>query len=452
MRCAAASRVLASAGMTLLRSRRPLSVLMLTAGLSITLVPAGSLTPAAAATSAPYTAPLRTAVLALSISEENNAGYDRDAQFGDWVDADGDCQNTRQEVLIAESLSPVTLAGSGCTVLAGLWRSVYDDQTYTSTGSIQIDHLVPVAEAWGSGAQTWTQARRVAFYNDLGNPDSLNVIASDLNAAKSARGPEQWLPPANVCTYLASWTGTKIRWQLAADPVEQAALLRLADDCPATTVTVQTADDTDSTAASSASPAASPAASPSASAPASATPPPTVRPSPAAARPQVRLSIRPERTLAGSSAVVSLRGVPGERLGLWAYTLPSQTYRLVRAGTANSQGLVSWTIRPAADTRLYGTAAGGARRSVSAVLPVTRPAAAAARAARPAPDPGIASAPTAPPVSRPLSPGNSVNCDDFASYSDAKRYFDRYYPYYGDVAELDRNGDRIPCDALPGAP
>lgn len=89
--------------------------------------------------------------------------------------------------------------------------------------------------------------------------------------------------------------------------------------------------------------------------------------------PQVRISVRPARIARGQTAAVSLRGVPGERLGLWAYTSPSQTYRLVRTGTAGATGLVTWSVRPGADTRLYGTAAGGARRSASVVLQVRRP-------------------------------------------------------------------------------
>ena len=87
-------------------------------------------------------------------------GYDRDVQFGGWIDADGDCRSTRQEVLIAESQTALTFSSGNRTVSTSQWLSFYDDQTYTSAADVEIDHLVPVDEAWGSGARAWTQERR----------------------------------------------------------------------------------------------------------------------------------------------------------------------------------------------------------------------------------------------------------------------------------------------------
>ena len=53
----------------------------------------------------------------------------------------------------------------------------------------------------------------------------------------------------------------------------------------------------------------------------------------------------------------------------------------------------------------------------------------------------------------PGNPGDTKNCGDFATFTEAKAWFDTYYPYYGDVARLDGNdGDLIPCESLPGAP
>ena len=192
----------------------------------------------AADASTVYSQPLRTAVRQLPVAAEANAGYDRTRYFGRWTDADRDCQYSRHEVLIRESAVPPRYSSRRCTVTAGRWRPFYDGRTYTLPTQLEIDHLVPVAEAWGSGARRWTQARRVAFYNDLGVPYALNAMPTDLNRAKRASGPEAWMPPANRCRYVEVWTAVKHRWRLSVDPVERAALIRYADSCPNRTVRV----------------------------------------------------------------------------------------------------------------------------------------------------------------------------------------------------------------------
>ncbi len=59
---------------------------------------------------------------------------------------------------------------------------------------------------------------------------------------------------------------------------------------------------------------------------------------------------------------------------------------------------------------------------------------------------------TPPPVGAPPNPGDTKNCGDFATYAEAKAWFDTYFPYYGDVAKLDNNSDGRPCESLPGGP
>ena len=175
----------------------------------------------------------------LPVAAENNAGYDRYAQFGNWKDANGDCQNTRAEVLISETkVTPTYTTTRKCTVAKGKWVTSWDLVTHTSASTVQIDHMVPVHEAWGSGARYWTQAKRVAFYNDLGDRRTLNAQTSALNSAKQARGPEQWLPPKNQCQYIADWTAVKIRWGLKVDATEKAFLVKKAASCSNTTLTV----------------------------------------------------------------------------------------------------------------------------------------------------------------------------------------------------------------------
>ncbi|MFJ6026499.1 HNH endonuclease family protein [Pseudarthrobacter sp. NPDC092424] len=209
----------------------------LVAFLASGLLAAGFSAPAEAATT--YTTSLRAAVRALPVAAENNAGYDRDRYFGQWIDQNRDCQNTRAEVLIAESkVAPRYTTTRKCTVASGRWITTFDNRAHTSATTVQIDHMVPVHEAWGSGARAWTQARRVAFYNDLGYAGSLNAQTSSLNSSKQASGPERWMPPANRCLYIAQWTTVKARWGLKVDTAERAALIKYADSCPQVQLTI----------------------------------------------------------------------------------------------------------------------------------------------------------------------------------------------------------------------
>ena len=153
-------------------------------------------------------------------------GYNRD-NFKLWTDANGDGCNTRAEVLKAESSTPTSSkVGSKCTIVLGSWLSSYDNVQYTDGTKLDIDHSVPLSEAWQSGANTWTAAQREAYANDLGYPGSLIAVSATTNRAKGDQDPSTWMPPyAGVrCTYVANWIAVKWRWQLAVDQAEKNAL------------------------------------------------------------------------------------------------------------------------------------------------------------------------------------------------------------------------------------
>ena len=204
-------------------------------GTLVLLVPA----PAQAAT---FSGTLAQAVAAVPTAAEANTGYDR-TLFKHWVDANGDCQNARQEVLIseAEAGTPITYTTSGkCTVSTGRWFSYYDRVSWTLASDVDIDHMVPLAEAWGSGASGWTAARREAYANDLGDYRTLVGVTDNVNQSKSDQDPATWLPTYDKCRYVAEWVAVKIRWGLTADSAEKSVLNSYASSC-STTVTVTTA-------------------------------------------------------------------------------------------------------------------------------------------------------------------------------------------------------------------
>lgn len=93
--------------------------------------------------------------------------------------------------------------------------------------------MVPLAEAWDSGASQWTSARREAYANDLGAERSLVAVMARTNRSKADQDPSTWLPPLAEarCTYAADWVATKLRWGLTVDMPEADALTELAVDC-----------------------------------------------------------------------------------------------------------------------------------------------------------------------------------------------------------------------------
>ena len=127
--------------------RRLMTTLVLTLVTSGTAValPAVTGAPAEAATQQ-YSAPLCVAIGDLVGATESRTGYSR-TLFKHWTDADGDGCSTRNEVLISEADDPVTV-GAGCSLTGGRWFSYYDRVSWTDTGRIDIDHMVPLAEAW----------------------------------------------------------------------------------------------------------------------------------------------------------------------------------------------------------------------------------------------------------------------------------------------------------------
>jgi len=173
----------------------------------------------------------------LTVTPESSTGYDREL-FPHWDYLGDDC-DVRDAVLIAEARrGPVT--GDACPVGAGRWFSAFDGVTVRDPSELDVDHLVPLAEAWGSGARTWSTSVREEYANDLGYAKSLIAVTASSNRSKGDQDPAEWLPPRTAyrCTYVASWIGVKYRWRLTIDAREEAALRVLATNCGNPTIVV----------------------------------------------------------------------------------------------------------------------------------------------------------------------------------------------------------------------
>ena len=208
--------------------RRTLFALSFAASLLVATPPA--------AHAASYSAPLMTAISDLTVATENRTGYSRDL-FPHWIDADGDGCHTRNEVLIGEADDPVTV-GSGCSLSGGRWFSYYDRVSWTNPSDVDIDHMVPLAEAWDSGARSWTTSVRQSFANDLGDSRTLVGVTDNVNQEKGDQDPREWMPTYDKCRYLREWVAVKHRWRLTVDSGEKSALSSLASGCTNTTITV----------------------------------------------------------------------------------------------------------------------------------------------------------------------------------------------------------------------
>jgi hypothetical protein len=185
---------------------------------------------------------LRAAIRHLPVAPRSHAGaYNRSKAFGDWISQGGGC-DTRAVVLKTESLRPTT-QNRYCTIKTGRWYSFYNARYYSNAygGVVQIDHVVPVENAWISGAWRWTHGTRVRYYNDLGDSRTLVGVDRSDNEAKGDRDPAHWMPSHGKCRYLRYWVAVKTRWQLTVSSREKANLLSIASGCTNPAMTLKPA-------------------------------------------------------------------------------------------------------------------------------------------------------------------------------------------------------------------
>ena len=190
-------------------------------------------TPTAKVPSTPVATPTTTLVITVAEIPAGIPGYDRN-DWKHWTDEDADCQDARQEVLIAESLEPVTYEDDRqCRVATGRWWAPYLGHHLGNPGHIDVDHHVPLKNAHLSGGWAWDAERKEAYANYLEDPDHLVAISSRHNRSKGARGPEEWAPPDNSlwCQYSLDWAEIKQGWGLTMTPVESEIVMDMLGTC-----------------------------------------------------------------------------------------------------------------------------------------------------------------------------------------------------------------------------
>jgi hypothetical protein len=165
------------------------------------------------------------------------AGYSREefphwaseaARYG-WNEPDGSC-NVRDAALIRDG-EGVEIDGD-CSITAGSWLDPYTGRTLTDSSGVDIDHVVPLANAWrsGAGSAAWSNADREVYAND---PEVLLSADAGTNRAKGDKGPEAWKPPNQGywCEYARRWIWIKSDWRLTVNPAEKSSLRQMLGTC-----------------------------------------------------------------------------------------------------------------------------------------------------------------------------------------------------------------------------
>ena len=324
--------------------------------------------------------------------------YDR-GHWSHWRDADGDCQTTRHEVLFAESAPPVQFATlEKCRVTSGRWNAPYTGRTVTAAAELDIDHMVPLANAHRSGGWDWSRERKSEYANFLGYDNHLIAVSRAANRAKGADGPETWRPPLESywCDYALDWIAIKNAWELSVTEAEYAALQEMLATCPAAVLLHRVdAAAPESAGATPAAPTPTPAATP------------------------------PSRAITGGALTIP--------------ALPS-------------------SFKPGANPAPAPTPT-PAPVPTPTPAPTPTPTPAPTSVPIPTPTPAPVPAPTPTPTLTPeFSESTSVageanrNCADFARWWDAQNFYHAAGGPNIDPHRLDHNGDGIACQYLPGAP
>ena len=159
--------------------------------------------------------------------------YDR-GEWRHWIDEDRDCQDTRQEALIEESVSPIEYKDTDqCRVASGEWNGPYTGERFTDPSALDVDHMVPLGNAHRSGGWAWSEGSKRLYANNLSYEGHLIAVQNSANRAKGADGPEEWRPPDRGywCQYATDWITIKNTWKLTATDAEADALAEMLNTC-----------------------------------------------------------------------------------------------------------------------------------------------------------------------------------------------------------------------------
>jgi hypothetical protein len=182
-----------------------------------------------------------TALNTLKVADEVRTGYKR-TLFKHWITISRAGQlgcDSRKSVIIDEAIVK-PIIGKDCALTGGKWLSIYDNVEVTDAGKLDVDHMVPLAEAWDSGASAWDALKKQQYANDMTDPRHLIAVTGSSNRSKSDQDPAEWMPTNKVyaCEYLVNWVSIKVRWNLSVDKNEKTFISNNLKGCKITKFSV----------------------------------------------------------------------------------------------------------------------------------------------------------------------------------------------------------------------
>lgn len=147
-----------------------------------------------------------------------------------WKDADGNCINTRHEILKSRSKSKVIFNKKGCSVVSGLWDDYYYPEQHTQAKQVDIDHLVPLKHAHDHGGSRWSKEEKEIFAND---DENLVITSKIYNQQKGSQAIDTWLPVNKeyACKYIKDWMKIKNKYKLVISEKENSSYRQLIQSC-----------------------------------------------------------------------------------------------------------------------------------------------------------------------------------------------------------------------------
>ncbi len=432
-----------------------------------------------------------TIILQLAVAPANaEIPYDRD-DWKHWIDADDDCQDTRQEALLEESTAlPKFTDDRECRIATGRWTDPFTGTAFTDPGDLDIDHMVPLINAHRSGAHAWDRERKSEYANDLSYDGHLIAVSASANRSKGGKGPDEWRPPNTEywCQYALDWVAIKREWDLTATEPEADALSQMLSTCE-TRVFIQTERREDSQSKETPTPtvAPSPVTALPTSIPATASTPQTKPPT------ETPVVVAPTRTVLSvgtptpfpvftltptpisvdfpkplpdhncsdfdtwseAQAFFELHGGPGsdphqldrDGDGIACKTLPGAPDSSITP--ESSDGEIASLTPTCSDfgtwdeAQAFFVSNGGPESDPYKLDPDGNGVPCQSLIGAPAPTPTLTPTPT---------PIQDRDCSDFDTWSEAQDFYELEGGPHIDPHRLDRDRDGIACQSLPGAP